>query len=62
MLFYSILFYSNPSNFVEVLNENMNKIDSNSNEIYTHGNFNLSLNDSHILLKRKAVKQQINFK
>ena len=62
MLFYSILFYSNPSNFAEVLNENMNKIDSNSNEIYTLGNFNLSLNDSHILLKRKDVKQQINFK
>ena len=40
----------------------MNKIDSNSNEIYTLGNFNLFLNDSHILLKRKDVKQQINFK
>ena len=40
----------NPSNFLEVLIENMNKIDSISNEIYILGDFNisLSLNDSYI--------------
>ena len=38
------------SNFSEVLNENMNKIDSIRSEIYIVCNFNinLSLNDSHI--------------
>ena len=40
----------NQSNFLKVLNENMNKIDSISNEIYILGDFNinLSLNDSYI--------------
>ena len=40
----------NQSNFLEVLNENMNKIDPISNGIYIFGNFNinLSLNDSYI--------------
>ena len=40
----------NQSNFVEVLNENMNKIDWIRNEIYILGDFNinLSLNDSYI--------------
>ena len=43
----------NQSNFLEVLNENMNKIDSISNEIYILGDFNinLSLNDSYIFSK-----------
>ena len=40
----------NQSNFLEVLNENMNKIDSISNEIYILGDFNINLplNDSYI--------------
>ena len=40
----------NQSNFLEVLNEKMNKIDSISNEIYILGDFNinLSLNDFYI--------------
>ena len=40
----------NQSNFFEVLHENMNKIDSMSNENYILGDFNinLSLNDSYI--------------
>ena len=40
----------NQSNFLEVLNENLNKTDSISNETYILGNFNinLSLNDSYI--------------
>ena len=44
----------NQSNFLEVLNENMNKIDSIGNEIYILGDFNinLSLNDSYIFSKR----------
>ena len=44
----------NQSNFLEVLNENMNKIDSVSNETYILGDFNinLSLNDSYISLKK----------
>ena len=43
----------NQSNFLEVLNENMNKIDSISNEIYILGDFNmnLSLNDSNFSQK-----------
>ena len=43
----------NQSNFLEVLNENMNKIDSISNETYILGDFNinLSLNDSYIFSK-----------
>ena len=47
----------NQSNILEVLNENMNKIDSISNEIYILGDFtvNLFLNDSY-------VKQQIDSK
>ena len=44
----------NQSNFLEVLNENMNKIDSISNETYILGDFNinLSLNDSYIFSKK----------
>ena len=48
----------NRSNFLEVLSENMNKVDSISNEIYILGNFNinLSLNDSYIFSKKKYGK------
>ena len=48
----------NQSNFSEVLNENMNKIDSISNETYILGdvNINLSLNDSYIFSKKDYVK------
>ena len=44
----------NQSNFLEVLNEKMNKIDSISDEIYIPGDFNvnLSLNDSYIFSKK----------
>ena len=44
----------NQSNFLEVLNEKMNKIDSISDEIYIPGDFNvnLSLNDSYIVSKK----------
>ena len=43
----------NQSNFLEVLNENMNNIDSISNEIFILGDFNanLFLNDSYIFSK-----------
>ena len=46
----------NQSNFFELLNENMNKIDSISNKIYILGglNINLSLNDSYIFFKTKT--------
>ena len=45
---------TNQSNFLEVLNKNMNEIDSISNEIYVLGDFNinLSLNDSYISSKK----------
>ena len=45
----------NQSNFLEVLSENMNKIDSISNEIYILGDFNInfSLNDSYIFSKKR---------
>ena len=44
----------NQSNFLKVLNENINKIDSISNEIYILGDFNinLSFNDSYIFSKK----------
>ena len=43
----------NPSqnNFLELLNSNMNKINSVDNSIYILGDFNLFLNDSYILKK-----------
>ena len=46
------------SNFLEVLNDILNKIDSVNNEIYILGDFNinLSLNDSYILVKKKYLK------
>ena len=52
----------NQSNFLGVLNENMNKIDSISNKIYILGdvNINLSLNDSYIFSKKK--KNMLNNK
>ena len=42
------------SNFLEVLNDNMNKIDSINTEIYILGDFNINLylNDSYILVKK----------
>ena len=47
----------NQSNFLEVINENMNKIDSINNEIYILGDFkiNLSLNESFIFSKQKKT-------
>ena len=46
----TIYFPPNQSNFLEVLNENMKKIDSISSEIFILGDFNinLSLSDSYI--------------
>ena len=43
----------NQSNFLEVLNENMNKTDSIINEVYILSNFNINLylNDSYICSK-----------
>ena len=48
----------NQSNFLEVLNENINKIDSISTKTYILGDFNinLSLNDSYIFSKKNYVK------
>ena len=50
----------NQSNFLEVLNENMNKIDSVSNETYILGDFNinLSLNDSYIFSKKNMLNNK----
>ena len=50
----------NQSNFLEVLNENMNKIDSISNEIYILGDFNInfSLNDSYIFSKKGIINNK----
>ena len=50
----------NQSNFLEVLNENMNKIDSISNEIYILGDFNInfSLNDSYIFSKKGILNNK----
>ena len=44
----------NQSNFLEILNDNMNKIDSANSEIYILGDFNviLYINDSYILAKK----------
>ena len=44
----------NQSNFLEILNDNMNKIDSVNNEIYILGDFNINLyiNHSYILAKK----------
>ena len=50
----------NQSNFLEVLNENMNKIDSVSNETYILGDFNinLSLNYSYIFSKKDMLNHK----
>ena len=44
-------------NFLKVLNNNMNKIDSVNNEIYILGDFNINLhlNDSYILAKKNIL-------
>ena len=44
----------NQSNFLEILNDKMSKIDSVNNEIYILGDFNINLyrNDSYILAKK----------
>ena len=50
----------NQSNFLEVLNENMNKIDSISNEIYILGDFNINLflNDSYIFSQKSMLNSK----
>ena len=50
----------NQSDYLEVLNENMNKIDSISNETYILGDFNinLSLNDSYIFSKKDMLNNK----
>ena len=50
----------NQSNFLEVLNENMNKIDSINNEIYILGDFHINffLNDSYISSKKSMQIEQ----
>ena len=47
----------NQSNFLEILIDNMNKIDSVNNEIYILGdlNINLYINDSYILAKKNIL-------
>ena len=50
----------NQSNFLEALNENMNKINSISNEIYILGDFNMNLfwNDSCIFSQKSALNSK----
>ena len=50
----------NQSNFLEVLNENVDKIDSISNEIYILGDFNINLilNDSYIFSKESMLNNK----
>ena len=50
----------NQSNFLEVPNENMNKIDSISNEIYIFGDFNINLclNNSYIFSKKSMLNNK----
>ena len=50
----------NQSKFLEILNDNMNKIDSANNEIYIFGDFNVNLymNDSYILAKRNILNNK----
>ena len=54
----------NQSNFLEILNDNMNKIDSTNNEIYILGDFNINLyiNDLYILTKTFIMRQDINYR
>ena len=51
---------TNQSNFLEVLNENMNKIDLINNKIYILGDviINLYLNDFHIFSKRNMLNNK----
>ena len=50
----------NQSNFLEILNDNMNKIDSVNNEIDILGDFNINLyiNDSCILAKKNILNNK----
>ena len=50
----------NQSNFLEILNDNMNKINSVNNEIYILGDFNINLyiNDSYILAKKNILNNK----
>ena len=50
----------NQSKFLEILNDNMNKINSVNNEIYILGDFNISLhiNDSYILAKKNILNNK----
>ena len=50
----------NQSNFLEILNHNMNKIDSVNNKIYILGDFkiNLYINDSYILAKKNVLNNK----
>ena len=55
---------SSQNNFLELLNSNMNKINSVDNEIYILGDFNINLflNGSYILEKKEYFEQQVNSK
>ena len=48
------------SNFLEVLNDNMNKIDSINNETYIFGDFNINLylNNSYILARKNFLNNK----
>ena len=48
------------NNFLELLNSNMNKINSVDNEIYILGDFHINffLNDSYILEKKNILKSK----
>ena len=54
--------YRPPSqnNFLEVLNDNMNKIDSINNETYIFGDFNINfcLNDFYILIRKNVLNNK----
>ena len=47
-------------NYLKVLNNNINKIDSVNNEIYILGDFNINLyiNDSYILAKKNILNNK----
>ena len=53
---------TNQSNFLEVLNNTINKIDSINSEIYIHGDFNINLylNDSDFLDKKNILSSKSN--
>ena len=56
----TIYHHLNQSNFLEILDDNMNKIDSINNEIYILGDFNINLyiNDSYILAKKNILNNK----